>query len=65
MPAHLNLTDLTEEHFEQWLKLFENTAYEICSDEIAHIFIAKAKGITRHLKQSISWYYENQNFKSA
>jgi hemoglobin len=65
LPANINLSDLTEEHFEQWLNLFEKTAYDICSIEVAKIFVAKAKGITRHLKQSISWYYENQNFKSA
>lgn len=47
MVAHMRLKMVRPEHFERWLELFRQTAAELCTLEIADLFIAKAEHIAR------------------
>jgi hemoglobin len=41
-------------HFDRWLELFERTAREVCSEEIAQQFIERARTIGRSLEMGIA-----------
>jgi hemoglobin len=41
---HLRLP-LEGKHFDRWLELFEATARELCSDDVANAFIVRARRI--------------------
>ena len=45
--AHMRLKMVRPEHFERWLELFRQTAAELCTPEVAALFIAKAEHIAR------------------
>ena len=47
MVAHMRLKMVRPEHFERWLELFRQTAAELCTPEVAALFIAKAEHIAR------------------
>jgi hemoglobin len=50
MIAHIRLKMVRPEHFERWLALFGETAKEVCPPDIAAIFVARAKNISRSLQ---------------
>lgn len=50
MRAHLKLKQVTPEHFERWLKLFRETADEVCAPETADRFVEKAGRIAESLQ---------------
>lgn len=50
MVAHMRLKMIRPEHFQRWLELFRQTAAEVCSAEIAPLFIARAENIARSLQ---------------
>lgn len=50
MVAHMRLKMIRPEHFQRWLTLFRQTAAEVCSAEIAPLFIARAENIARSLQ---------------
>jgi hemoglobin len=50
MIAHMRLKIVQPEHFERWLTLFRETAVEVCTPQIASLFVAKAENIARSLQ---------------
>lgn len=47
MAAHLRLKDIRPEHFECWLALFRQTARDVCPEDAANLFIARAEMIAQ------------------
>lgn len=45
LAAHLRLKGVGPEHFELWLRLFRQTAGEVCPGDVAVIFIDRAERI--------------------
>jgi hemoglobin len=41
-------------HFDRWLELFERTAYEVCSPEVAQTFVQRARTIGRSLEMGVA-----------
>lgn len=51
MMAHLQLGDLTSEHFATWLRLFDETLAEVCpTPEAAEVFRTFAQSIAHRLE---------------
>jgi hemoglobin len=50
MIAHMRLKAVRPLHFERWLTLFRQTTQEICSPELAVVFISRAENIARSLQ---------------
>ncbi len=61
MVAHMNLPQLTREHFNRWLGLWRQTTAEICSEPAASLFVQKAEGIAERLLAGISAYRDSLN----
>lgn len=53
MPAHAPLP-IDASHFDHWLKLFSETAREVCSPAAAQLFIGKALMIATSLELGIA-----------
>lgn len=47
------LLPLEGKHFDRWLELFESTANELFSDEVAHAFIIRARRIADSFEMAI------------
>ena len=54
MAVHNRLPDITPAHFVAWLRLFHDTAGEVCPPEAAALFRAKADLIGESLQLGIS-----------
>lgn len=50
MAAHLKLKTVRPDHFDRWLTLFRETAFEECPAPAAEIFINKAERVAESLK---------------
>jgi len=50
MITHMRLKMIRPEHFERWLFLFAQTARDLCTAEIAELFIGRAENIARSLQ---------------
>lgn len=57
MIAHLRLPLLTALHFERWLELWRATAANLCSQELAQVFVQRAEGIGARLLLTISQFH--------
>lgn len=57
MLAHLQLPPLSARHFDRWLKLWRETGAEICSEEVASVFVQRAEMIAGRLMHAISMYH--------
>ncbi|MFH1556670.1 MAG: group III truncated hemoglobin [Pseudomonadota bacterium] len=49
---HLML-HLEGEHFDRWLQLFEETAHQLCPDDVADVFIVRARRIADSFEMAI------------
>lgn len=58
MIAHLRLPRLTGPHFERWLQLWRETAFELCSPGVGALFIEKAEMIAERFLHAISTFRE-------
>lgn len=50
VPAHLKLKSVREEDFDIWLDHFRETTAEMCSPEVAAVFVTRAERIAHSLK---------------
>ncbi len=50
VPAHLKLKTVVEDDFSIWLRIFGETARELCAPDVAAVFIDRAERIARSLK---------------
>lgn len=53
MAAHMPLTEIKDEHFTQWLELFDSVLFELLPEETAKLFSAKAHTIGGGLRRTI------------
>lgn len=53
VPAHQALSGLEPGDFGRWLKLFDETAHEICPPEVAALFVNRAEMIARSLRMAV------------
>lgn len=53
MQAHMQIDALRPEHFKVWLKLFRETANEVCPAPLAADFIQRAEQIGRNLQYGL------------
>jgi hemoglobin len=54
MVVHAALPDIAEPHFDRWLKLFRETAGEICPPEAAALFIDRSRRVANSLTLGIA-----------
>jgi hemoglobin len=54
MPVHVAITEISDIHFERWLKLFAETASNICPPDAAALFIDRSRRIAQSLKLGIA-----------
>ncbi len=52
-PAHQALNDLKPGDFSTWLRLFDETAREVCAPEVAALFVERAERIARRLQMGV------------
>jgi hemoglobin len=50
VPAHVKLTTVVESDFAIWLRLFGETAHDLCPPDVATAFIERAERIATSLK---------------
>lgn len=63
MPKHLSLAGLTDAHFQQWLGLFRETVEQLCSEEIASLFVDRAERIAHSFRISIAIHRGEDSLK--
>ena len=56
VPAHMKIEGITPEDFGIWLALFRSTAEELCTPEVAAIFIERAERIARSLQLALFFH---------
>jgi hemoglobin len=54
MPVHIAITEISDIHFERWLRLFAETASNICPPDAAALFIDRSRRIAQSLKLGIA-----------
>lgn len=54
MPAHARLKGVGPEHFARWLRLFEETAGEVCPPEAAALFVDRSRRIAQSLEMGMA-----------
>jgi hemoglobin len=54
MEVHARLPEISDEHFERWLRLFQHATSECCHSEAALLFIDRAERIAESLKIGIA-----------
>jgi hemoglobin len=52
--VHADLPQISAEHFERWLALFQETAAMVCPESAAQVFVDRAKRIAQSLQLSIA-----------
>jgi hemoglobin len=56
IPAHLKLPGVEPRHFEQWLRLFSETARELFGSPLAGMFVERAERIAESLKLGFAFH---------
>jgi hemoglobin len=56
IPAHVKIAEIAPKHFTDWLTLFEATARELFTPELAMAFVDKAKRIAESLKLGLAFH---------
>ena len=54
MPKHMAIPELSDAHFSRWLALFRQTATELCSPEIAELFIERSERVGQGFRLNIA-----------
>jgi len=55
MPKHVHLP-IDARHFDHWLELFGATVGELCSEQVAALFCARATTIARSLEMGVAFH---------
>jgi hemoglobin len=64
MQAHLPLP-VDQTHFDRWLRLFEETANEVCTPAGAAHFVERARRIAESLRMGIAFHRGERVFSEA
>jgi hemoglobin len=54
MPKHMAIPELSDAHFMRWLALFRRTVEDLCSPEIAAVFIERSERIGNSFRMNIA-----------
>ena len=54
MPKHMAIPELDDAHFMRWLRLFRETANELCPSDIAAVFIERSERIGNSFRMNIA-----------
>jgi hemoglobin len=53
MPKHMGIPELSDAHFMRWLRLFRETVTELCTPDIAAIFIERSERIGNSFRMNV------------
>jgi hemoglobin len=53
LPKHIALPEISDAHFRRWLGIFRFTVTELCSAEIANLFMERAQRIANAFRMNI------------
>jgi len=56
MPKHIAIPELTDAHFQRWLRLFRETAEELCPPHVAAMFTDRAERIGYNFRVRIAQF---------
>lgn len=56
VPAHMKIEGVTPEDFAIWLGIFRQTAQELCTPEVAAVFVERAERIARSLQLALFYH---------
>jgi hemoglobin len=56
LPAHLALPELEEAHFRRWLQLFSATTRQVCTPDVAALFMNRALRIAHSFRLAIAFH---------
>lgn len=56
MPKHIAIPELSDRHFARWLKLFRETAEELCPPDVAALFVERAERIGYNFRLRIAQF---------
>lgn len=54
LPVHVNMPDLKDEHFGQWLALFHITTHSLFTPDVAGIFMERAQRMAQSFRYAIA-----------
>jgi len=53
LPKHIALPEISDAHFRRWLGIFRFTVSELCSPEIASLFMERAQRVANAFRMNI------------
>lgn len=56
VPAHMKIEGITPDDFAIWLGIFRQTAEELCTPEVAAVFIERAERIAKSLQLALFFH---------
>ena len=56
LPPHLALSELTDRHFQQWLRLFRTIAKQVFDESGAALVVARAERIAHSFRLALSFH---------
>ena len=54
LPKHMAIPELSDAHFQRWLRLFRQTVLRLCPPEIAEIFIERSERVGNSFRMNIA-----------
>lgn len=54
MPKHMAIPELSDAHFMRWLRLFRETVTQLCSPDVAALFIERSERIGNSFRMNIA-----------
>ncbi|WP_349236681.1 group III truncated hemoglobin [Devosia sp. 919] len=54
LPKHIAIPELSDVHFQRWLRLFRQTVVRICPAEIAAVFIERSERVGNSFRMNIA-----------
>ncbi len=56
LPAHIAVPGLEEVHFRRWLGLFRETVQELCTPDVAALFMSRALRVAHSFRLGIAFH---------
>jgi hemoglobin len=54
LPRHMAIPELSDAHFQRWLRLFRHTVLRLCPAEIAALFIERSERVGNSFRMNIA-----------
>lgn len=68
MQVHMQMSEVTPEDFTRWLALFRDNAREVCSSDVADVFILRAEKVAESFQLGMFYKHKiasHEAFKSG